>query len=335
MTSGRVWIRLLTACAALGAGAVAVVVAALLLRDALGTPATSSASTAAPAPAAAPAAPRTATAASAVPAGFPAPPPGAVVLAHEMGSNVLAVAAVDQPTGRLVQVSVLGPSGTGVRGLRVTVAAGGAARPEVACGAGCYRTTLHSTSDLVAVRVRGRAANADWHVALPRDAPSAAGFVRQATATWRALRSVSWHDVLGSSEHDVVTTEWQAAAPDRLAYRIRGGPSAVIIGDRRWDRQSRRTPWLVSQQLDPQHQPTPFWTRAVDAHVLGRATLGGRNLTRVSFFDPNIPAWFEILVDPSTMHTLRMGMYATAHFMHDTYRDFDAPTTIAPPVKPR
>ena len=78
-------------------------------------------------------------------------------------------------------------------------------------------------------------------------------------------------------------------------------------------------------------QPQPFWQSAVDAHVLGSVNVHGRPAWKVSFFDPKTPAWFTILVDKQTKHTLDLSMTAAAHFMHDTYGSFDAPLTIEPP----
>jgi len=59
--------------------------------------------------------------------------------------------------------------------------------------------------------------------------------------------------------------------------------------------------------------------------------LGGRRVMVVSFYDPNLPAWFVLYVDPATdrLHALRMT--AQAHFMRHRYSDFDAPIRIVPP----
>ena len=54
---------------------------------------------------------------------------------------------------------------------------------------------------------------------------------------------------------------------------------------------------------------------------------------RASFFDPQLHAWFTIVVDRATMHTLELHMTATAHFMHEVYGPFDSPLRIVPPTK--
>jgi hypothetical protein len=52
---------------------------------------------------------------------------------------------------------------------------------------------------------------------------------------------------------------------------------------------------------------------------------------RASFYDPRLPAWFELTFDPETGRLLRLKMTATAHFMRHRYGDFDAPLRIVPP----
>jgi hypothetical protein len=75
----------------------------------------------------------------------------------------------------------------------------------------------------------------------------------------------------------------------------------------------------------------PGWTAVADAHLLGSVTTHGRAAWRVSFFDPGTPAWFEILIDKRTLHTLDSRMVATAHFMHDVYGAFDTTPPVDPP----
>jgi hypothetical protein len=294
-------VRLTVALLALSAGVVAVALAALLLHDTPGPVATAAAPVAAaPAPAAA------------APPSFPAPPPGAVVFAREDGPDALAVAVAKS----FVQVSVVGQQGTGVSGLAVMVN-GGRTAP---CGPGCYRATT-SRPRVVDVRVGGTL----WHVRVPttRDASD---LVTRVDRVWRTLRSLSFSERLGSDATHVVISEWRAVAPNRIAYTIRGGYSAVIVGTRRWDKAPHGR-WLESAQTVPVKQPVPVWQAVADAHVVAEtpATL------RVTFFDPRTPAWFEITVERATMRTLDLRMITTAHFMHERYRSFDAPLSVKPP----
>jgi len=101
----------------------------------------------------------------------------------------------------------------------------------------------------------------------------------------------------------------------------------VIIGDKRWDRESAGGKWVESDQV-PLTQPQPFWAEVSDPHLLGPATVAGHPVWKVSFFDPVSLAWFEIAIEKSTGRTLDLHMTGTAHFMHDTYTSFDRPLQI-------
>jgi hypothetical protein len=141
-----------------------------------------------------------------------------------------------------------------------------------------------------------------------------------------------FHDRLASDRKHVVITRWAVVAPDRLTYDIRGGSKAIVVGEKRWDRDPG-THWVESPQIPSLRQPVPFWVAVSDAHLLGRTTFRGRPVWKISFFDPRSEAWFEVLVDRQTLRTLDLRMNATAHFMHDTYGPFNGPLTIEPPPR--
>ena len=267
---------------------------------------------------------------------FPVPPANAVVWAREDGPYALALAAVPS-TGRL-QTSVVDGQGKGVRGLRVTYSVHTKdkvirATPAKECGAGCYAAALpldHPTR--IDVDVAGKNATTVWRIATPTQWPpqDAGTLVARAGQAWRNLDSLVFHDTLASDPTHSVSTVWRVAAPDKLAYDVEGGPSAVLIGSSRWDKLPGKG-WQRSTAL-PVHQPVPFWAAATDAHVIGSDTLDGVPVWRITFFDPKETAWFEILVEKSTMHTLDLRMTTTAHFMHEQYTDFNQPVRIVPPA---
>jgi hypothetical protein len=128
----------------------------------------------------------------------------------------------------------------------------------------------------------------------------------------------------------MIVSHWRFAAPDRMAYELTTGEQAVIIGRSRWDRQ-RGGAWTRSSALRLR-QPQPFWRRVIDAHVIGGGHVGTRTVWRVSFFDPASSAWFEVAIDRRTARSLVVHMWATAHFMRDTYGQFNAPQEIVPPA---
>jgi hypothetical protein len=270
---------------------------------------------------------------------FPAPRAGSVVFAREDRSDVLALAVLPRAHELVLRASIVGQQGNGVRGLRVVLTARGGSstqtRVGTPCGAGCYQATLALRSAPRALRVvvRRRSRTTVWNVRPPAvwPAPGASALVARATRVWTHLRSLSYVDRLRSDPLHAVVTHWRVVAPDRLAYRTEpGGGRSVIIGAQRWDR-SGAGPWSKSPALRL-HQPKPFWVGVADAHVVGSGRIGTHPVWRVSFFDPKTPAWFLASIDKRTARTLDIRMWATAHFMHDTYGQFNAPFTISPPA---
>jgi hypothetical protein len=122
------------------------------------------------------------------------------------------------------------------------------------------------------------------------------------------------------------------AAPNRLSYQIHGGASAVVIGDRRWDRSKPGAKWAASQSTSV-HVPAPTWSSDVRAaNVLGSATVDGHAVWLVSFVTPSVPAWFTAWIDKRSSRTLQLRMTAAAHFMFHRYTEFNAPLRIKPPT---
>jgi len=265
---------------------------------------------------------------------FPAPPEGAVVYSREMGGDALALGVVPGTERTIVQASVVGPRGEGVSGLDVTFGAEGSTVTGHSCGAGCYRAALPAivapeTIDVIV----GGSETTRWSVALPASWPptNAAPVVARAERVWRSLRSLSFDETLQSDPQHVVTSSWQLQAPDRLAYQIVNGASAVIVGKRRWDKVAPGKPWKSSPQ-PPIRQPTPPWVDAVNARVVGTTVAQGRPSLVVTFFDPKTPGWYTATVDRDTFRTYDVRMVATAHFMHDRLHSFDETPPIQPPV---
>jgi hypothetical protein len=269
-----------------------------------------------------------------VQAGFPAPMRGALVYSRQLRDVALAVAIKPGVDGSLAQASVVGPDGEGVTGLAVSFAVEGrtaAARP---CGSGCYRAAIADngrprTIDLV---VTG-GSTTRWHLVLPKEWPprDATALLSAAERTWRSLRSLSFDETLTSGLSRVVASSWRIQAPNRLAYRIRGGSSAVVIGKRRWDKAPGQR-WRESYQL-PLRQPVPPWVAATNARVVGTALVHGRAADVVTFFDPRTPSWLQVVADRATHRTLDVRMVATAHFMHDRFHSFDETPSIRPPAR--
>lgn len=266
------------------------------------------------------------------------PPQGSIVFGQE--DNELAVGLAVRP-GRTVvlQATVLGPDGGGLSGLDVgfhlqTPAGTNDAKAKT-CGSGCYRATITARGRPVAVTLSISGAGP-----LPRSAllftlptawppPPATKLLAAATHAFRELKTLVTHERLASSPTNVVNTTYEAVAPDRFAYQIAGGSQAIVIGNRRWDRNGGGL-WRRSPQ-SPLRQPTPFWSTAANAHLLGSMRIDGRPAWLISFYDTQISAFFAIAVDKKTLRTLDLRMTAAAHFMHHRYSGFNAPIKIKPP----
>lgn len=319
-------LRLLASVVALGVGTAAIVVVVVLLHD---TPGPAASTTTAAAPAA-----TTQATGGHTPSTFPAPTRGAVVFTRQDGGTVLALGVTPQAKSLRLQASAVGQQGVGTKGLGVSFAVGGRSARASACGPGCYRATLPAPAQprAVDVTVSGGGLDTRWHQPLPAawPAPSGATLMQNANHVWRSLKSLAYVEHLASDPTHAVTSTWRVSAPDRAAYQVVGGYGGIIIGGRRWDRAPGGR-WLPSAQTSPITQPVPFWKRVTDAHVLGSATVAGRPVWLVSFFDPVTPAWFQVALDKQTGHTLKLQMMTTAHFMHDTYGSFDSAAPITPP----
>jgi copper transport protein len=244
------------------------------------------------------------------------PARNAFVVAGEDGDRAVTLAI--EP--RRVRATVIGPSGTGVDGLTVQIAG----RPTAECGSGCYEADLPAPRRGVSVTIDGRRlafpAPPSWP---PRPA---AAVVARATERFESLRSVSYLERLASSPRNKVVSDFTLEAPNRLSYRIHGGSSAIVIGDRRWDRV-RGGPWDKTSYSELP-QPVPIWQGPIsNAYVLSRTA---RDVT-VAFLNRRAPAWFTVRLDRRTLLPSTLAMTATAHFMRHRYSGFNAPRRIYPP----
>ena len=253
-----------------------------------------------------------------------APPPGATVLGGESGGRAVGLAI--QPGGRL-EATMLGPDDKGVDGLSVAFRAGGRTFGSNPCGPGCYRALGRVRSGRVTVLIAGGVPVA---FALPARAQPASLIVGRARHAYGSLRSLVIHERLASSPRDFLTTRWQIIAPDRLTYQTSEGGRAVVIGATRWDAQGKQ-PFVRSAQTPLQLPGSQWGPRWLNAKALGWTRIGGERARRVSFYDPSLPAWFEIALDPRTYRPLELEMTAAAHFMHHRYTDFNRPVRIEPP----
>jgi putative copper export protein len=252
------------------------------------------------------------------------------VTAGEAGTYAIGASLSQDANGIRVRATVLGDEGP-VTGKQVELSVSGRTAPVTSCGDGCYESVVPVTVPRsLRVRVGGESAT----LVVPQEwpAPSATPIVVQATKRFRTARGVVFTSRLASSPTNATTTLWKMAPPNLLSGLERGtGAGEVIIGNRRWDRDSANEAWVESPQ-SPIGQPAPPWPGDVrDAHFVGSSVVRGRPVWVVTFYDPLTPAWFRIAVDKRNSVTYSMNMIATAHFMREDYRDFGKPLAIVPP----
>jgi hypothetical protein len=260
------------------------------------------------------------------------------VFGRQARELALGIAAVRSGATVSVATTVLGQDGAGAKDLDVAVAAdGGAWVGSKGCGSGRYCGDVDVAGPQPSLRVRVTRPTGGVStvaVTLPRDprAARAARLVRAAATAIRRLHSLIIDEHLSSGPpYEPLVTQFSYVAPDRLAYSTSRAGDAVVVGGRRWDRRTGKQRWLASPQ-DPLALPAPDWRRALDASILGSGRRAGRPVWRVSFYDPTVPAWFEVELDKRTSLPLHLRMTAAAHFMTHTFHAFNAPLSIMPPV---
>ena len=255
-------------------------------------------------------------AASAAVATGPPPLPAKQMVVQAQEAGEWAVALAVRAPGE--EVTVLGPDGAGVNGLSVSINGITAG----SCGAGCYGAFVPVRGSAV-VKVNGR----QLTFAIPANPRPAARLVGHATRAFRALRSVDYLERLASSPRNKVVADFTLERPDRLEYRIRGGASGIVIGNRRWDRTGNER-WVPSPQ-EPTPQPEPIWTGRVTNAFLLQTTATSY---LVSFMKPLGPTWFTVRLDRKTLLPRDLRMTTTAHFMTHRYLRFNAPRRIRVPT---
>jgi len=236
------------------------------------------------------------------------PPRDAAVDAHELGELAVALARVPGSA----TVTILGPDGTGASGRTVEVDG----RRATECGSGCYRAPAGPGP--VRVSVDGRSTT----FAFPARAPDATAVLKRITRAYRKSRTIVFDERLASNPRNAIVTRFTAVAPNRLSYHTRGGPSAIIVGGRRWDRDTPGGHYIESAQT-PLDVTQPYWNKVTNVHEIAPGV--------VTFLDRATPAWFRMTVTgplPARVH-----MTAAAHFMTDTYVGFDDPVTVSPPSR--
>ena len=254
----------------------------------------------------------------------PAAPLRTGPVAAEQASDIAVGLQRTSPTD--ARVTLLAPSGASLPSTLVLVD-GHVAFPCTGVQGVCFTAAVPRGPRPVPVQVRrpGRPPVTATVQLPPARAPDGSRLLQQATQNFRDLHSLRVLNILESSPGHAVTTHFTVQAPDRLAFAVRGGASARIIGTTRWDRQPGRD-WVRSEA--PRSKvPDAFWAPGAEAvYVAGQ----DRTTSVLTLVLPNGPTFFRLWVDRATQQVVRLRMITAAHFMSE--REYDQ--NRAPPVVP-
>ncbi|HSX21909.1 MAG TPA: copper resistance protein CopC [Gaiellaceae bacterium] len=195
-------------------------------------------------------------------------------------------------------------------------------RPTTSCGVGCYSGTAPASG---VVTVTHGAVSLRFDFGTPSETPELAARIGE---VYRHSRSVVYDQQIATSLAAPTNTRWVEVAPDEYSYRIKGGPEAIVIGTRRWDR-TPGSAWKRSTTV-AEAWTTPWgYGPITNAHLLRQEP---RTFV-VSFFGASLayPAWFTAVVDRRTLRLVRLQMTAAAHFMHVRYVSWNKDITLKPP----
>jgi copper transport protein len=255
-------------------------------------------------------------------------PPAAPLLKGPVGAAQADTIAVglQRTAPTRARVTILAPSGAGLP-TALAVVGGHVALPCKGVRGACFAATVPRGPRPLPVQVRlpGKPAVTARVQLPPFDAPDGTSLFERATANFRALRSLRVLNVLESAPGHAVTTDFTVQAPDRIAYDVRGGAQARIIGTTRWDRRPGQD-WVRSQTARSK-VPDAFWAPGAEAIFIAGGDRTTRQLTLVL---PGGPTFFRLWVDRASNQVVRLRMITAAHFMRE--REYDQ--NRAPPVEP-
>jgi copper transport protein len=268
----------------------------------------------------------------------------AASVAVASGPWVVGVTVLPPEPGPLeVRVQVLGVEpGDGLRDARLRASSEGAAPVEAnlgACGLGCFAgpaTLAHAGSWTLAVSIGSNRGEIAVSTALPLPAPDGAAELARARSAMDALSAAHLHETLaGSVGGTTVTAEYDFTAPDAMQISV-GSSVRIVIGTREWSREGPDAEWSTSPWPGlafswPTGYLDAFWGAPVAPRVIGQETVDGHPSTIVTFFRPDLPAWFRLWIGVDDGLVRREEMLAESHIMEDSYSELDGPIRVTPP----
>lgn len=222
-------------------------------------------------------------------------------------------------------------------GLHVSATVNGNSMPVSTCGDPCRRgMTRLSGGERIAIDVADAHGGAAVFTMPTLPAAAGASLVQRAAAAMHVVHSYAMQETLTSGGSTTVVTDYQAAAPDKLAWVEGTGAATISIGTTRYDRDGPGVPWTKQDGSPRIAEPQYVWdsfTPYLGVHVLGEQPIDGVATTVVGFFggDAGTPVWFRLWIDAAGL-VHRAEMRAPGHYMDQTFTAFNAALAINPPA---
>ena len=268
----------------------------------------------------------------------------ALSLAGASGPFVVGLTILPPRPGPIeTRVHVIGVSaGDGLRAahVRATSPTGSLDLPLAPCGLGCFAgrgdlpgpgtwrfdVGLASNRGPVEVTTTAALPSPDGHAELER-----------ALQSMERLRSAQLEESLsGSQGGPVIRSDYAFSAPDAMRFHISTGADVVFIAGRSFNRSGPSAPWQASPAASPFRWPQDyfrsFWATPAAVRILGEADIDGARSRIIGFVRPDLPAWFRLWVGVDDGRVRRMEMRTGGHLMDHSYRGFDQPIEIPPPL---
>jgi hypothetical protein len=169
----------------------------------------------------------------------------------------------------------------------------------------------------------------------------AVALLRRVDAAQVKLRSAVADESLASSPAAVDATDFKIQAPNRFAYQVaingKLTDTTIIIGTREWDRTPGQTwqagsfgtqPFSAAGYLD-------WWADYADApRLLDLDRVGKTEIADIATLTelPGLgPVWLRFHIDATDDRMLYVRMITVAHFMTESWSNFNNTESITPP----
>lgn len=268
----------------------------------------------------------------------------ALTLGDASGPYVVGLTILPPAPGPVeLRVQVLGVDpGDALRSARVDASSGSSSTPialDSPCGVGCFsgKGTINAAGDWrLAVHIDSNRGPISITETVPLPASDGTAELARALGAEEGLRTARLVERLsGSAGGPTYVSTYTFQAPDRARISLNDS-TQILIGETQY-RRTGQGPWEKSAFPAPGFSwPSgfyrEFWQGATAVRVIGHATVDGVPTEIVSFFRPDVTAWFRIWVGLSDGLVRRQEMRAEGHIMDHTYSDLDGPLSVqAPP----